>query len=105
MRHLSFLAVALISLLSPGASADSLLYDWALNTTPCSQGWYYGTDSRLATQSASGGVTTFSTTAANSIRAGYSTRDPITSQDLPGMPALDRISGYTIQLDVKIDSE
>src|SRR3954452_14795861 len=72
-----FLALILVPALAAGTRADSLLYNGALNTTPNAQGWFYGTDSLLATQSAAGGVTTFSTTAANSIRAGYSTLNPI----------------------------
>src|SRR3954454_4104234 len=99
------LAFVLTTTLVSGSRADSLLYDGSLNTTPNSQGWFYGTDSLLATQSAAGGVTTFSTTAASSIRAGYSTLNPITNQVLPGMPILDRAGGYTVQFDVKLDSE
>src|SRR3954462_894820 len=105
MRQSFLLAFVLAMMLSAVTRADSLLYNGALDTTPGAQGWFYGTDSILATQSAAGGVTTFSTTAANSIRAGYSTLNPITNQVLPGMPTLDRAGGYTVQFDVKLDSE
>src|SRR3954468_23787888 len=97
MRRPFFLTLVLSLMPAAGARADSLLYNGALNTTPGAQGWFYGSDSLLATQSAGGGVTTFSTTAANSIRAGYSTLNPITDQVLPGMPTLDRSGGYTVQ--------
>lgn len=105
MRRLPFLVSLLVSMLSTGTRADSLLYNGSLNTTPDAQGWFYGTDFLLATQSAAGGMTTFSSTADNAIRAGYSTLNPITNEVLAGMPTLDRAGGYTVEFDVKVDSE
>src|SRR5206468_3647623 len=78
MRRSFFLALVLTMVLSSLTRADSLLYNGALNTTPDAQGWFFGADSILAAQSAGGGATTFSTTAGDAIRAGYSTQNPIT---------------------------
>jgi hypothetical protein len=79
--------------------AATTLYDGSLGTTPDHQGWIYLTDplfGTAATQAASDGVTTLDTTAATSDSAGYFGF---------GLATLDRSTGYTISLTLKLDSE
>ncbi|MHC4623353.1 MAG: choice-of-anchor Y domain-containing protein [Planctomycetota bacterium] len=81
-----------------------VLYDGSLGAgdqTPSGQGWWYLTDpisGALATQSASGGITTLDTTPVISESAGYFST--------PLMLTLDRSGdGYTVRFDTRIVSE
>jgi hypothetical protein len=79
--------------------AATTLYDGGLGTTPDHQGWIYLTDplsGAAASQAASGGVTTLDSIAVTAEKAG----------DFGfGLATLDRSTGYTVSLTLKLDSE
>lgn len=84
----------------PSPNAGLVLYDGSRGGLPDSQGKFgYGPPGTQATQSFSNGVTTFDTTASDTISAGYGyigATDSIT---------FDRTTGYTVRFTVQIASE
>lgn len=105
MRLLSTLVALIISvgiLSLPARAAAIALYEGSAMTTPDAQGWLYLTSpifGPMATQSASGGVTTLDTTPEISEMAGYF------GSLHPSLPVLDRTAGYTVTFGVEIVSE
>lgn len=81
-------------------ATEVVLYNGAAGGLPASQGHFtYADPGGQATQSFSNGVTTFDTTASNSISAGYGytgATDGLT---------FDRAAGYTVRVTVQIMSE
>lgn len=108
------LTVCTLMLLA-GTGNAVVLYDGSHNggtETPDDQGWYYLPDpifGHLASNTASGGVTTLDTTATNAIQAGYFSHDPslISGYVHPGLAGitLDRIPGYTVEFSAQVTAE
>lgn len=101
IRSRAVAAVCLVSCLSLAQlSAAGVLYDGTLGTLPGSQGWFYLADPLFsATQTLDTGVTVLDTTPPTNDSAGYF------STFHPGVPVLDRDTGYRVRFDVEIVSE
>jgi hypothetical protein len=93
-RTLIFTAVFLAS----GATQTraALLFDGSLGTTPTSQGWSYLAIPPGPVPVIIGNVTQLDTTSSLSTHAGFFRG---------GIPTLDRIAGFTMQIDAKVYSE
>ncbi len=102
-KHVGRAALMLLVVLSAFVAAEAgVLYDGGLGTLPGEQGWIYLTDPLIgasATQTVSEGVTILDTTPETSDSAGYF------SSFHPGVPVLDRNTGYTVRFDVQILEE
>jgi hypothetical protein len=99
------IAVAATILSAPTAPGQTTyLYQGSGTQTPQSQGWltYFAPG---ASSSSSGGSTTFDTTANSALEGGYSNRTASGTLVNSGFPALDPTQGFSVGLDVKINSE
>jgi hypothetical protein len=82
------------------------LYNGALGTTPDQQGWLkFRTDGASAPTTASN-KTTFDTSAGQTEKGGFANYDATTFMPVnAGFPSLNRASGYTVSLDMKVLAE
>jgi len=103
------------SIVLGGASAArgaGTLYDASLGTLPASQSWQFQADPNdgPVSQSVGGGVLTLDTTASRGDRAGYASRLPTVAPfppfpNHPGVGTLDRVAGFTLRIDARVDQE
>ncbi|MBC8105670.1 MAG: hypothetical protein H7Z14_03700 [Anaerolineae bacterium] len=101
--RLFVLTTLLITLL--GSRAHALdLYNGALGTTPDQQGWLKFNTDGASTPTTAGNKTTFDTSAAQSERGGFSNYNLIFPVNV-AFPPLDRATGYTVSLDMKVLAE
>ncbi len=83
----------------PALAPAAVLYDGSLGTLPGTQGWLYGTNPLVgasANQSVIPGGVNLDSTPAISDKAGYF------STFHPSVPTLDRATGFTIRIDLKV---
>lgn len=91
-----------VLVLIPSLSSAAVLFDGQLGTPPDSQGWNFITSplsGALATESATVGWTTLDTRGRRTDSAGYP------SFSHPGVGVLDRNSGFTLSIDLKLLAE
>jgi hypothetical protein len=103
-----FEILAGLPLLCVSVASAGVLYDASLGTLPSAQGWDYQANPNAGpvTQSVAGGVLTLNSLASRGDRAGYNSRTPlIDPSPHPGVPTLDRTTGYTLSFDVRIVQE
>jgi hypothetical protein len=92
----------IVSLVSSAHALD--LYNGALGTTPDAQGWLkFNTDGSSAPVTA-GGTTSFSTSANQSERGGFSNYNLIFPVN-PTFPPLNNLATYAVSLDMRVLSE
>jgi len=97
-----FLVGSLI--LSTRASAVTL-YDGSLGTAPSSQGWLSHYTFNGGTETVGATKTTYDASAADNTQGGYSTHTFVGTLVNPSSPVLDRTTGYTVSVDLKLLSE
>lgn len=93
----------------PTKAGTYLLYEAAQGTTPDQQGWLYlidplDTAARVAWRDQ---TTILDTSTTPADKAGFFTEDPLTGPILrhPGMPVLDRQTGFSVSFALRIDRE
>jgi hypothetical protein len=103
--RLSFASASLVLCICGGIARAANLYDGPLGSPPEGQGWLvYGGVGGTVLRTTAGGTTTFDTTSANAIQAGYSNYFG-TSPANPAFPVLDRGDGFLVTLDMRVLSE
>ncbi len=89
--------------------AQVVLYNGTLGTTPATQGWQYLANpiaGNTVTQSLGAGYVTLDTTSPITDQAGYFSANPVFPiLAHPNMPLLDRLMGFDIRFDIRVDSE
>jgi hypothetical protein len=100
---LAFTAPLLAVAMAHGAQ---ILYDGSLGTTPQSQGWLsFASVPSGATTTTTSTQTTLDTTSNSSIHAGYSNYTLLGSLVNSSFPTLNPTTGFTVNLNVQINSE
>ena len=75
------------------------------SSAPESQGWLaYASDGTTTTHTTAGGLTTFDSTTTQADKSGYSNYNLIFPVN-PSFPTLDRTTGFTVSLEMKLLSE
>jgi hypothetical protein len=99
------IGIAFFVLVTVSSRAFALdLYNGSLGTTPDAQGWLKFNTDGATTPATSGGTTSFNTSANQSERGGFSNYNVIFPVN-PGFPTLNRATGYTVSLDMKVLAE
>lgn len=97
-------AIVLLIMLNSITSADVVLYNAALGTTPGEQGWISVIGG--ANEAVSGGLLNLNTSADQDEQAGYFSESPFNGAlEHPNMPVLDLTPGFTVRFDLEIVSE
>ncbi len=91
------------------ASGQTVLFDAMLGTTPSSQGWQFIADplfTHSVTPTLNAGYTRVDSLDPKGDRGGYFSENPVFPQlRHPDMPEIDRINGYTVRFDVRVNVE
>lgn len=108
MKTVIVAALASVIFVTPSRSAEVVLYQSNGVTAPNAQGQlFFASDTTQTAVAVGANGTTFDTTANSGTRAGYSNRTPFIPSPFvnPFFPTLDRVAGFTIRLDLKVNSE
>jgi hypothetical protein len=111
-----FAAIGISALPTLAGAQTTFLYNGSGTQTPQSQGWLAFSDNAVLGDgtpavSSSGGTTTLDTTTGNipssssNIEAGYSNYTALGSMVNPAFPSLNPATGFSVGLDVQINSE
>ena len=106
---ISVLASAVFVVLVQQLPAQVVLYDGSMGTTPAAQGWQFLANpifGNTVMQILGPGYVTLDSTSTITDQAGYFSANPILpSLAHPDMPIIDRLSGYDVRFDLRVNIE